>query len=263
MPGDLSQDQLMWPTMLQQEEPVYILIVDNLGVHQTINMYTLGTHSILGDKQLAHPFNQDNLLTHTANMNELSRRWVTRRTNTLSLRCDQADREAEREADHGHWRHRVGSSSQCKICLIRICGRRRKLVVTWQHGPRPAPHEASHAAVWSLHWTLLQVKRRSQRMQQRRLLYMSLTAQTAAQKPNLHLMAWQFGCLFWQEILVRCTAVKHCKAGSIWAAETSKMDTLDIACQHMLRQPSHCNLCISRACSEKESTNAGDETSFI
>jgi len=143
IPGVLSQDQMIWPTTLQQEEPVYILIVDKFGVQQTMNMYTLDTHSVQGGKQHAQSSKQDNLPTQKLTMDELSRRWIRGRTNTLSLKCDRA----ETEADHGHRRHRVGSSSQCKICLICIGRGWRQLVVTWQHGPHPAPHEACHAVV--------------------------------------------------------------------------------------------------------------------
>lgn len=56
------EDQLMWPTTLQQEEPVYILIVDKCAGHQTMNMHILNTHRLQGGKQHAQPSKQDNLL---------------------------------------------------------------------------------------------------------------------------------------------------------------------------------------------------------
>ena len=53
IPGVLSQEQMIWPTTLQQEEPIYILVVDKFGVHQTTKMYTLDTHRVQGGMQHA------------------------------------------------------------------------------------------------------------------------------------------------------------------------------------------------------------------
>jgi len=74
IPGVQLQDQMIWPTTLQQEEPVYILIVDKFGVQQTINMYTVDTYSVQGVTQHAQSSEQGNLLTQKVNMTELSRR---------------------------------------------------------------------------------------------------------------------------------------------------------------------------------------------
>ena len=62
--GVLSQEQMIWPATLQQEEPIYILVVDKFGVQQTTKVYTLDTHRVQGGMQHATSSKWDNLLRY-------------------------------------------------------------------------------------------------------------------------------------------------------------------------------------------------------